>query len=201
MGVGTESFLKVITRETAKAVGSRKFYTGIPCKHGHISERYVLDGKCCACMSANCHRWHAANPGANAEGNKAWRQKNRDKYLSGWRRWWLQNKQKHYQHCDKWRRANPLAAMAITERRRARKANAEGKFSPSDVHRIQETQGYKCAICPTSIRHKYHVDHIQPLSKGGSNWPRNLQLLCPSCNLSKGSRDPIEFMQSRGCLL
>jgi 5-methylcytosine-specific restriction endonuclease McrA len=35
----------------------------------------------------------------------------------------------------------------------------------------------------------FHVDHIAPLKKGGEEWNlNNLELSCPRCNLSKGSR-------------
>lgn len=33
-----------------------------------------------------------------------------------------------------------------------------------------------------------HVDHIRPVSRGGTNDPDNLRLLCPRCNLSRGNR-------------
>jgi 5-methylcytosine-specific restriction endonuclease McrA len=47
----------------------------------------------------------------------------------------------------------------------------------------------------------YHLDHIIPLARGGKNEDRNMQVTCPTCNRQKHSKDPIEFMQSRGYLL
>lgn len=35
-----------------------------------------------------------------------------------------------------------------------------------------------------------HVDHIVPLSKGGTNDPRNLRVVSAAENLAKGSRMP-----------
>jgi 5-methylcytosine-specific restriction endonuclease McrA len=44
------------------------------------------------------------------------------------------------------------------------------------------------------------VDHVLPLSRGGSNGPENLQLLCPKCNLVKGSRHPDDWARENGLL-
>ena len=35
----------------AKAEGSKKYYTGKPCKYGHLSERRTNNGTCVACHS------------------------------------------------------------------------------------------------------------------------------------------------------
>jgi len=44
----------------------------------------------------------------------------------------------------------------------------------------------ECQMCGTT--HKITIDHIIPLSKGGTNHIDNLQPLCHSCNASKGDK-------------
>jgi len=40
--------MEIITREEAKGRGLKKYYTGKPCKRGHVGERYVT-GACVTC--------------------------------------------------------------------------------------------------------------------------------------------------------
>ena len=84
--------------------------------------------------------------------------------------------------------------------RTARLRKAKGIFTSEDVIALYHHQAGKCAVCKEELKNKYHVDHIMPLARGGSNWPENLQLLCPSCNLKKGAKHPLEFMVSKGIL-
>jgi len=44
----------------------------------------------------------------------------------------------------------------------------------------------KCARCGN--RENLEYDHIVPVSKGGSNTTRNIELLCQNCNRAKGNR-------------
>ena len=44
----------------------------------------------------------------------------------------------------------------------------------------------KCARCGN--RENLEYDHIVPVSKGGGNTARNIELLCQDCNRSKGNR-------------
>jgi hypothetical protein len=45
----------IVTRDEARSKGLLRFFTGIPCPHGHIDERYVSCNRCveCALISAN----------------------------------------------------------------------------------------------------------------------------------------------------
>jgi len=106
---------------------------------------------------------------------------------------------------SEWKAANPEINAAHERNRRARIRNSPGSHSAEDIARIFERQRGLCAACHTKLsksgKNKYHVDHIMPLARGGSNWPMNLQCLCPNCNMSKHSKDPIEWATEIGRLL
>ena len=100
--------------------------------------------------------------------------------------------------CKAYRAANKDKVREFSARRSGRKI---GRLPKGTVKRLGELQRWKCAICTVSVRHRYHVDHIIPLARGGMHEPLNIQLLCPSCNVRKSAKDPIAYMQERGFLL
>ena len=64
-----------------------------------------------------------------------------------------------------------------------------GKFTGKQIIDMYEYQQHLCNHCCGSLDELgYHIDHIVPLSLGGTNWIDNIQLLCPKCNLMKGDK-------------
>lgn len=74
--------------------------------------------------------------------------------------------------------------------RHARKRNYQGVVEKVDTQLIRTLQQGLCVYCGADLADGYHIDHIMPLSKGGQHTQENVQLLCPSCNLSKGPKHP-----------
>jgi 5-methylcytosine-specific restriction endonuclease McrA len=82
-----------------------------------------------------------------------------------------------------------------------KKAKAEKKESQRKMREIEDIMmilirdDWTCKICGERVNLykennplKAHIDHIFPISRGGtSNWT-NLQTLCRTCNLKKGAK-------------
>jgi len=216
------------TREDARALGRSRFYTGHACKRSHVCERLVSNGLCVECAriaknkdrAKNGHRetlrkrlyasknpdrvkeWQkrsskSRDPFKRRENQKRWRERHPEKVLENRQRFRLQDLEARRERD----RRNPEGRRARDRNRAARKRGAEGFHSKTDIDRISADQRGKCAACGRRVtRKERHVDHIQPLSKGGSNWPSNLQILCGPCNLSKSAKDPLTWARGLGKL-
>ncbi len=41
--------MKTVSRKNASEQGLKRYFTGVPCKHGHVDQRLVSNGRCLAC--------------------------------------------------------------------------------------------------------------------------------------------------------
>ncbi|MNQ24566.1 HNH endonuclease [compost metagenome] len=169
---------------------------------------------------AKMAEWRDANREYIQAYSAKYRANNLEKVKAAFSAWYQKNKHHSKTKCAAWRAKNPEAVKAkqavwralnpdsCSMHRRARRARlrqAEGSHTAKDIQRLFDLQRGKCATCRKALHsngeNKFHVDHITPLVKGGSNGPENLQLLCPPCNLHKRAKDPIDWEQENGKLL
>jgi 5-methylcytosine-specific restriction endonuclease McrA len=191
-------------RKAAKAAGLIRYSTGGPCRNRHTSERYTFNGKCITCEAEKHARWLAARPGLETEWVRKRRDKDREPSRAAARRWYANNREKAAEVLKRWIAKNPernrQIHRAATSRHRTRVAGNGGTFTADDIVALIEKQRKCCAGCGKRSPN-LEVDHIISVEKGGSSDPTNLQLLCRSCNASKGSKDAIAWAQSKGRLM
>ena len=93
-----------------------------------------------------------------------------------------------------WRKANPKRCREHHQKRRALKYQTQTE--PINDKLVFLRDGWICQICHKKVdkRFKYpnpmsgSLDHIMPLSRGGSHTYKNVQLTHLTCNLSKQAR-------------
>ena len=81
---------------------------------------------------------------------------------------------------------------------------ARPSFNAKDKEFLYSRQKGRCAGCNVAMpMRNLTVDHIRPFSGGGSDKPSNLQLLCNSCNSTKGTGTQSQLkkkLQSKGVI-
>jgi 5-methylcytosine-specific restriction endonuclease McrA len=145
--------------------------------------------------------YYAANREKIAARSKAYGDADRTKRLATLNKWKAANRDHVNELSRSWKARNPEKRRTTDRNFRAKRASAEGKHTATDIKRIRETQRDCCAYCRKRLGGCGQVDHIIPLSRGGTNWPNNLQLTCASCNVRKYAKRPEEFAREKGLLL
>lgn len=120
---------EIISRAEAKARGLKRYFTGVPCKRGHVAERYVNKSTCAECdrirkpkdpdrakelCRIRAQRWRTT------EKFQRWRfryyEENRDRLLEASRKWAAENKEKVLEKGRRWNARNPAARLAASQR-------------------------------------------------------------------------------------
>ncbi len=66
------------------------------------------------------------------------------------------------------------------------------KIDPGSREYLLEKWGRECAYCgKTDV--PLQIEHINPKSRGGTDWVSNLTIACEECNQKKGNKTAIEF--------
>lgn len=186
--------MKIISRAEAKAAGLARYFTGKPCKRGHVDERRTAGGNCLTCHKKQIYDWHKNNPEKAAAKHK----KHRDKVIERYREGRNAHVRKRYRRDVEFR----LSIMLRSHLRRLR-------------DHVDDPSGHSISALPYSSRDlkahleslfqpgmswgnygDWHIDHIKSvkafLAEGVTdpakiNALENLQPLWAAENISKGS--------------
>lgn len=165
----------MITRQNAILQGLPRYFTGKPCKHGHIAERYTNNKTCCVC----------GNQSANTV-----KQRDRTKYKLHAKAWNNRNPDRVREIHNKINKANPARRNLLTANYRSAKDNRTPAWlTEIDYERIANV--YKLATLQSKITGvPWHVDHIIPLRGkyvSGLHVPSNLQAIPGVDNVRKNN--------------
>lgn len=68
-----------MTLAEARATGAKRYFTGVPCKNGHVAERIAASRTCVGCAKAIEAAWKRANRAKIRASERAWGRANREK--------------------------------------------------------------------------------------------------------------------------
>jgi len=94
-------------------------------------------------------------------------------------------------------RERPDLRKASLDRRRDRRRGAKGSHTNADIAQLKRKLKGKCFYCGVVLQANCTVDHMTPLSRGGTNWPSNLTLACKTCNFDKHAKTAKQFVEWR----
>ena len=140
--------MNIISRKEAIEQGLKNYFTGKPCKRGHIAAR-GLGGNCRECAVSFGKQYRANNPDKEKARCAKYKLKNKDKIKISSAQYRLKNKDKINERVAKWSKANPGKVKIIQyryyqlhpEKIRAKgikynKANPERLFIRNSLNRI-----------------------------------------------------------------
>lgn len=161
--------MNVISCKDARAQGLKRYFTGRPCKHGHIDERHVTGG-CVECSKLDQKKYYHQNPEKYMAATVAYRELNREKTNAIQRRYYANN-----------------AETIKAEQSLIRAVRMQRVPAWSEIELIAEFY----ANCPDG----YEVDHYYPLqgeTVSGLHVFGNLQYLTRAENRAKKNKFPEE---------
>lgn len=199
--------MEIIRRKDAIERGLDRYFTGKPCKRGHLCFRYVSSNGCSQCVKDHHSVWRVKNKDKMAAKEKRWRENNSQKIKKLREKWAANNPEKNKQVLEaarkKWRINNKdkiakarkdwfarnegyRAAAAAKRRAREQKAMLN-TISTQDFKAIY----LECSKISRRTGVQHNVDHIVPLQGQnvcGLHVPWNLQVITAEQNVSKSNK-------------
>lgn len=154
--------------------------------------KYGRSSWCHDCTNAYRSAWERSNPEKRCAVYKKYRNTHRESISAYKRAHYAEHRESERARCKAWAQLNQDKVRAKCANRRARLSDA-GTHTASDVAAQYARQKGRCFYCDVRVDENYHVDHVVPLIKGGSNGPENLVIACPTCNHTKHAKHPMDF--------
>lgn len=152
--------MKIVTYTEARELGFTTYFTGKPCKRGHVAERHV-NGGCKECDRLKKKAWRAENPQESRRRVMEYQRKNKEKY----------NAKRLDTHAKK-RRTDMQFNMLLRLRRRLNGAlHAQGAVGVARTKELlgctgEELKDYLAGLFLPGMSWdnygEWEIDHIKP---------------------------------------
>lgn len=155
--------MKIVTRQEAIEQKLTRYFTGKPCKHGHIAEKQLSNRTCIACLLPKKREW-SNRPDVKLKG---------------------------IERLNNFNKLNPDKRAARTRKRQAAKLQRTPPWLTEDQLCEMADLYLIAKMFQMYTGETYHVDHIVPLqgdNVSGLHVPWNLQILHYKENLQKSNK-------------
>lgn len=139
---------------------------------------------CKKCLGEARNKWEVLHPESSVNRRMKFRHNHPGYSTEKVKEWWMSHPRERKEADKKYRKKHRMQCQYYTENRRALKKNNGGIFTKSDWFVLLDESDRRCQKC--GCRTNLTLDHIVPLILGGRHEKSNTQILCRSCNSSKG---------------
>lgn len=168
--------MQIVSRAQAKELGRSHYFTGKPCKGGHIDIRYTINGGCAECLRMQSRAATAKDPEKSRLRVRSYYVKNRSKEMQRVALWIKSNRAHNSAHAAEWRAF--------------KRKGAPSWLTPEQRREMVDAYAYAKAWSQvTGVSHD--VDHIVPLRGKevcGLHVPWNLRIIPAAENRKKSNR-------------
>lgn len=150
--------MNIITRKEAQTQGLHKFFTGKPCKRGHIAERTVSKYMCVECQKILSKNYASANEEKLANQRASWYRENKEKMSEYNKAYLIANRVRINENLARYRKENPDKIKIWARNYRE---SAEGR-SKRESHWISYSSTRRCEINARNRDYYSRVREAEP---------------------------------------
>lgn len=183
---------EIISRKEAQAAGLQHYFTGVPCRRGLVALRLTSNWRCLCALCSEAKR----------SAFSVWTDENREAERARLKAHAKQNPERVRESSAAWKAANPAAAHAMWQRRRARKLNATPAWDAELTDLVATEAADLCVKREAATGFPWEVDHMIPLQArkaSGLHTAANLQVIPFVMNRAKGNKmqltEPREWLR------
>lgn len=148
-------------------IDDKWYFTGKPCKHGHIAPRLKKNRTCKECLYTKRAEYE------HSEKYTQWKKENKAQVASAWQK------------------RNKASVNAVTRKRQAAQLQRTPAWLTKHDYKVMESKYAIAAWLSDVVGQKYHVDHVIPLqgkNVSGLHVPDNLSIIPAKDNMVKNNK-------------